>query len=66
MPQFPLVTVKGDILGARELDRPDWPRGSVIYTGQDEPNPRMVRVLERDDERDEDPEWFKVLVVEDV
>jgi hypothetical protein len=38
----------------------------VIYTGQDEPTPRMVRVLERDDERDEDPEWFKVLVVEDV
>jgi len=41
-----------------------WPPGSVIYTGPDEPNLRVVRVLETEDERDEDPEWFRVIVVE--
>ena len=38
--------------------------GSVIDAGPDEPNLRAVRVLERDDGRDEDPEWFQMLVVE--
>src|SRR4051794_27857788 len=56
----------GDVLGARELGRPDWPPGSVIYPGPDEPNLRVVRILERDDERGEDPEWFTVLVVEEA
>jgi hypothetical protein len=37
------------VLGARHLARPDWPPGSVIYTGHDD-----------------DPEWFAVLVVEEV
>jgi hypothetical protein len=60
-PHFQFVTVDGDVLGPRELGRPDWP-GSVIYTGPDEPNLRVVRILERDDERGEDPEWFMVLV----
>jgi hypothetical protein len=34
----------------------------LIYTGPDEPNLRVVDVLEDDD----DPERFKVLVVEEV
>ena len=59
------LTVDGDALGARELSRPDWRPGSVIYTGPDEPNLRVIRVLETDDERDDDPEWFQVLVVEE-
>jgi hypothetical protein len=66
VPHFQLVTVGGDVLGARELGRPDWPPGSVIYTGPDGPNLRVVRVLETDDERDEDPEWFQVLAVEEA
>jgi hypothetical protein len=31
MPHFQLVKVDGEVLGARELGRPDWPPGSVIY-----------------------------------
>ena len=54
------------MLAARHLGRPDWPPGSVIYTGPDEPNLRVVRILERDDERGEDPEWFMVLAVEEA
>ena len=50
------------MLGARELGRPDWPPGSVIHTGPDEPNLRVVR--EMDTGHDDDPEWFAVLVVE--
>jgi len=57
-------TIDGDVLGARELSGPEWPPGSVIYTGPDEPNLRVVRELEIDDERDDDPEWLQVLVVE--
>jgi hypothetical protein len=49
------------VLGTRELDRPDWPPGSVIYTGPNEPNLRVVDVL---DTENDDPERFKVLVVE--
>jgi hypothetical protein len=30
VPQFQLVTVDGEVLGARELSGPDWPPGSVI------------------------------------
>jgi hypothetical protein len=60
MPHFQLVTVDGDVLGARELSGPDWPPGSVIYTGPNEPNFRVVRELGTDN----DPERFRVLVVE--
>jgi hypothetical protein len=63
VPHFQLVTVDGAVLGARELGRPDWLPGSVFDTGPDEPNPRVVDVLEDDDE---DPERFNVLVVEEV
>jgi hypothetical protein len=62
VPHFHLVTVDGDVLGARELGRPDWAPGSVIYTGPDEPNLRVVRIL---DTENDDPEMhFTVLVVE--
>jgi hypothetical protein len=37
----------------------------VIYTGPNEPNLRVVRVLD-DDERGEDPEWFQMLVVDEA
>jgi hypothetical protein len=64
VPHFHLVTVDGDVLGARELGRPDWAPGSVIYTGPDEPNLRVVRELEP---RTTIPEMhFTVLVVEPV
>jgi hypothetical protein len=47
---------------ARELGRPDWPPDSVIYTGPDEPNLRVVREL---DTENDDPEMhITVLVVE--
>jgi hypothetical protein len=49
VPHFQLVTTDGTVIGARELVRPDWPPGSVIYTGPDEPNLRVVDVLEDDD-----------------
>jgi hypothetical protein len=51
------------VLGACELGRPDWPPGSVIYTGPDEPDLRVVNVVTADDD---DPERFTVLVVEEV
>ena len=44
-----------------ELARPDWPPGSVIYRGGDDPNLRVLDVLPSDD-----PERFDVLVVEPV
>jgi hypothetical protein len=62
VPHFQLVTVDGDVLGTRELGRPDWPPGRVIYTGPDKPNLRVVRLL---DTENDDPEMlFQVLVVE--
>jgi hypothetical protein len=64
VPHFQLVTVDGNVLGARELSGPDWPPGSVIYTGPNEPNLRVVRKL---DTENNDPEMhFTVLVVEPV
>jgi hypothetical protein len=36
----------------------------VIRTSSDGPSLRVVRRLEAGDERDDDPEWFDVLVVE--
>jgi hypothetical protein len=62
VPHFQLVRTDGDVLGARELGRPDWPVGSVIYTGPNEPDLRVV--LETED--GDDPERFTVLVVERV
>ena len=50
-------------LGTRELGRPDWPPGSVIYTGPSEPDLRVVDVLAG---QTDDPERFTVLVVEEV
>lgn len=44
MPHFQIVTVDGDALGPMELGRPDWPAGSVIYTGPGEPNLRVKAV----------------------
>jgi len=58
VPHFQLVTTDGDVLGAVELARPDWPVGSIIHRGL-EPNLRVVDVIESDD-----PEQFHVLVVE--
>jgi hypothetical protein len=61
---FQPLTTDDDALGARKLGRPDWPVGSVIYTGPDEPNLRVVDIL---DTENDDPEMhFKVLVVEEV
>ena len=64
VPHFQLVTTDGVVLGDRGLDRPDWPPGSVIDTGPDEPNLRVVGEL---DTENDDPELhFTVLVVERV
>ena len=63
MPHFQLANTDGAVLGARELGRPDWPIGSVIYSGPTEANLRVVRILETDDD---DPERFTALVVEPV
>jgi hypothetical protein len=62
MPHFQLVTIAGTVLGARELGGPDWPPGSVSYTGPDEPDLRVIREL--DTERDDPEMHFTVLVVE--
>jgi hypothetical protein len=64
VPHFQLVTVDGTVLGARHLSWPDWPPGSVVHTGPYEPNLRFVREMETG--HDDDPEWFAVLVVEEV
>jgi hypothetical protein len=62
MPHCQLVTTDGAVLSARELGQPDWPSGSVIYTGPHEPNLRVAREL---DTENDDPEMhFTVLVVE--
>jgi hypothetical protein len=64
VPHFQLVTTDGVALGARELGRPDWPPGSLIYTGSDEPDLRVVDVLAAEND---DPEMhFTVLVVEEA
>jgi hypothetical protein len=60
VPHFVLVTRDGESLGPVELGRPDWPIGSIIYTGRDEPNLRVIDRLDNDD----DPEAFACLVVE--
>jgi len=48
--------------GLPEASHSDWPPSSVIYTGPNEPNLRVVDVLETESD---DPEMhFTVLVVE--
>jgi hypothetical protein len=61
MPHFQLVTTDGDVLGPIELDRTDWPRGTVIYRGDNLPNLRVIDVMPSDD-----PETFTILVVENA
>jgi hypothetical protein len=56
VPHYQLVTTDRDVLGARELDRSDWPPGSVIDAAAGESEFRVVRQLEYDHERDGDPE----------
>ena len=58
MTHFQLVTTHGEALRATELARPEWPPGSVIYRGGDEPNLRVVGRIAGDD-----PETYEVLVV---
>jgi hypothetical protein len=59
MPHFQLVTTDGEALGPIELDRTDWPPGSVIDRSGDQPNLRVIDVIPSDD-----PETFTILVVE--
>jgi hypothetical protein len=47
VPRFTLVTRDGEVLGAVQLGRPDWPAGSVIYRC-DKPNLRVVGRGEQD------------------
>ena len=47
------MTTDGTLLGTRELGRPDWPPGSVIYTGPDEPDLRVVDVLDTENDDQE-------------
>jgi hypothetical protein len=61
VPHFQRVLADGEALGAIELSRPDWPDGSIIYRGGDEPNLRVVGRIEPND-----PEGFTVLMVEPV
>jgi hypothetical protein len=61
VPHFTLITREGDTLSAVELRGPDWPDGSIIYRGGDEPNLRVVGFIEP-----RAPENFDVLVVERV
>ena len=63
MPHFQLRTADGEPLGTVNLGRADWPAGSVIYRGRDEPNLRVLEVVAMDMD---DPEVFDVLVVEPV
>ena len=62
MPHFQIVTEDGEVLGAQELSGPDWPPGSIIYTGPNTPNLRVVREL--DTGNDDTEMHFTVLVVE--
>lgn len=61
MPHFQLVTADGEALGAVHLGPPDWPPGSIIYRGGDQPNLRVVDMLDLGD-----PEKLTILVVEPV
>jgi hypothetical protein len=59
---FRLLTPDGVPLGPFELQRSDWPAGSIIDRGGTQPNLRVVDVLPGLD----DPEQLPTLVVEDV
>jgi hypothetical protein len=59
---FRLITPDGERLGPIELQRPDWPAGSIIYRGGASPNLRVLDMLSGLD----DPEQLPTLVVEDV
>jgi hypothetical protein len=62
VPHFQIATTDGVALGARELGGSEWPAGSVIYTCPNDPELRVVRILDTDND---DPEMhFTVLVVE--
>jgi hypothetical protein len=58
---FRIVTADGEPLGTVELQRPDWPPGSVIYRGRGKTNLRVVDGLSGLD----DPEQLPTLIVED-
>jgi hypothetical protein len=62
VPHFQLVTIDGLALGAHELDRLEAIPGSVIDTGPNEPNLRIVRELYTGN--DDREMHFTVLVVE--
>ena len=47
------MTTDWTVLGTRELGRPDWPPGSVIYAGPDEPDLRVVDVLDTENDDQE-------------
>jgi hypothetical protein len=60
MHKFELETVDGMPLGTGELQRPDWPIGSVIYRGGAAPDQRIV------EHRDARDGVLPVLIVEKV
>jgi len=62
MPTFQIIREDGEVLGPRHLGRPDWPDGSIIYTGSDGPDLRVVGRIEADDAE----HTFEVLVVEEM
>jgi hypothetical protein len=59
---FRLITADGEPLGPIELQRPDWPPGSIIYRGGAQPNLRVLDMVSGLD----DPEQLPTLVVEVV
>jgi hypothetical protein len=59
---FRIVTADGQPLGAAELQRPDWPAGSVIYRGRGKPNLRVIDGVSGLD----DPEQLPTLIVEET
>jgi hypothetical protein len=58
---FRIATANGQPLGTAELQRPDWPAGSVIYGGRGNTNLRVVDGLSGLD----DPEQLPTLIVEE-
>jgi hypothetical protein len=49
MPHYAAVTTDGVPLGDIRLNGYDWHHRSTIYTGPEQPNLRVVDVLESDD-----------------
>jgi hypothetical protein len=56
------VTADGEALSTIHRS-PDWPPGSIIYRGSSEPH---LRVLDRLDYGNPDPEKFAILIVEET